>query len=286
MPRSRGPRRSMPGRTGRSRGGSHHPRRGTAPPGEDARLLPLPPGVVLVEFPGEANGLLAAVRNEDLALREASPTRPAAFSRGPTRKARSSSVAVPWGMPAAAKSASTPGRGPFRISRSPSRTSRRLRPGGGHVRHRAQRHEVEIPAERWLRAAVEESAPAKPFPHGARKEEGDPHPGHLLAGERAVGLLRVHHGVGGRHGIPRKVVVGDDHLDTLPGRLRTAAASEMPQSTDTASRYPSRANRARSWPGDRTRPAPVVLVDPHGEAGKQFPQDEVEAAAPVAPSAS
>ena len=145
--------------------------------------------------------------------------RPAAFRRGPSRKATSSASAGRLEIPQASISATRPGR---RVAAD------QLEPGlgqdavvleqGDHVRDGAECDQVAERAQVGLGAALPETVVAQMLAQGDGQAEGDADAGQVLEAGWAVAAFGVDDRHRRRKGVLHVVVIGDDHVD--PGGAR------------------------------------------------------------------
>ena len=90
-----------------------------------------------------------------------------------------------------------------------------------YVRHGSQCDQVQQAAQVGLRVR-QQVVVSQVFAQGCQHIEHHTHAGGILAQERAAGLIGVHDGIGVWQFVTGQVVVGDDNLDTqLPGGTHT-----------------------------------------------------------------
>ena len=99
-----------------------------------------------------------------------------------------------------------------------------------HVGHRAQRHQIKEPGHvRHLDAEPgEPSLPLQVLAQGQHHVEHHPDAGEGRAGETVGRAVRVDDAVGLRQLVSRQVVVGDQHPDAAPARLRDRFLARHP----------------------------------------------------------
>jgi hypothetical protein len=245
---------------------------------DDPLLLPLPQRVVLVQLPGKAPGIVPGFRHEDpgAARRVSDPAGGVQARPDPETEIRLRRNGVRHARGLEQRFDSRAGRLADLPEPLPDEEPVST-PKGRHVGNRSQGDQVEVLPQRRFREERESADLPHRLAQCAHEQEGDPHARHLLPGERAIGLHRVHDGEGLRDGIARKVMIRHDHLDPLPGRLAHGSDIGDPavDRHDEAEPIPRGGGEHVRLQAVTVLPA-VVLVDPHGKIGEDPLQEEVE----------
>src|SRR5512143_2010111 len=176
------------------------------------------PGRPAGGFPGEENGIVPGFRHEDPGAARRVPDTPGGVQARADPEAqirlRRRGVRNARGLeqrldPRAGRLADLPEPFPHEEP-VPS-------PEGRHVGDRSQGDQVEVRPQRRFREERESRGLPHRLAERAHEQEGDPHARHLLSGEHATGLHRVHDRERLRESLPGEVMVRHDQLDSSPG---------------------------------------------------------------------